>query len=50
MVQEASGVVERIAAKVNAINLDDMLDHDTTEYVAKYHIICAWMVGIEKPP
>jgi hypothetical protein len=44
MIEEATDVLQRATVKIKTVDLKELSDSNVQQYVAKYHIIAAWMV------
>lgn len=46
MIVEVTDLLHRATLKVNSINPSDLADPDSQDFMARYHFLCAWMVGL----
>jgi hypothetical protein len=44
MIVEVTDLLRRATLKIDAIDLSELVDPDSQDYMARYHFLCAWMV------
>lgn len=44
MIVEVTDLLRRATLKVNSMNLNELADPDSRDYMVRYHFLCAWMV------
>jgi hypothetical protein len=44
MIVEVTDLLRRATMKVNFVDLSEMADPDSLDYLARYHFLCTWMV------